>query len=232
MTYAPHIRLQFGGSLFVTEQWSCSLNMRIGAQNVDPTSIVLDLWEQWTRDNIEDLAADVRTWHESAEARNSQAARLEYVKANVIGPDGRYRNPGETVGIFYTGTDRQPGSRTPGLAQDTVCVSLLTDVTRGRASRGRFYPPTGQMTPDAQTGRISAGEVEGVVLGAQQLLDNLANQPGIDANNPRVVVASELGSPGPQRDVTSVAVGNVVDTQRRRRKDLPEAYTSLPVTIR
>jgi len=73
--------------------------------------------------------------------------------------------------------------------------------------------------------------VTAVLTSAQTLLDNLNNSPGIDTQNPRIVVASNLGEPGPMRDVTQVAVGEILDKQSRRRRSLVENYQARPVTI-
>ena len=81
------------------------------------------------------------------------------------------------------------------------------------------------------TGRITSADTEAMANSAAQLITDLDNQPSIDINNPRVIIASDLGAPGPYHVVTGVQVGDVVDTQRRRRNALPEAYTSAPVTV-
>nr|CRY96727.1 hypothetical protein [uncultured prokaryote] len=231
MTYRPHIRLQAGGPLFGTEQWSINLNMRLGTDSGEPTGIILDAWESWTRDNVQDAYDDVAAYIQDPRAGWSSAAQLGYVKLNVIADNGRYRNPGETVAVYNETPSTIDGTLTPGPAQVALCISLLTDLQRGRASRGRFYVPCGAFAVDATTGRVSNPVLLDAVTAAQDFLNDLNDMPGLDVNNPRVVIASNLGSPGPANNVTAVAVGNVLDTQRRRRGDLPEAYLDLPVTI-
>lgn len=231
MTYRSHIRLQAGGRLFDTEQWSINLNMRLGTDNGEPTGIVLDLWEQWTQDNVEDAFNDVAAYVQNPLAGWSTAAKLDFVKLNVIGPDGRYRNQGQTVAFYSEAQPPIDGTLTPGPAQTAMVVSLLTDLQRGRASRGRFYVPCGAFGVDSGTGRVSTPVVNDAADAAQDFLDSLNNMPGLDVNNPRVVIASNLGNPGPANNVTAIAIGNVLDTQRRRRNQLPETYTERPVTI-
>ena len=230
MTFRPHLYLQFGGRFFSTEQWSCGLRMSLGEPG--PQNLTSDETRRnWAIDNIDDVAQDVLDWFVEPSHANSSAARLDYVKLNPIGPDGRYAFDDETIEFRWADGEAQPGPRTPTFPQITCCVSLLTAAQRGRGSRGRFYPPTGLLDVSATTGRLNLGSVQTVLDGAQSLLDNLANQPGPDLQSPRVVVASDLGTPGPMRNVTAVAVGNVIDTQRRRRNELVEEYQQAVVTI-
>jgi hypothetical protein len=232
MVYRSHIYLQAGGRLFGSEIWSIGLRMAIGGTMTDePPSQSLNMWEDWTEDNVADVFNDVSAYMTSGSSGFSDAARLDYVKFNVIGPDGRYRNKNKTVAFYYSGNDAPRGTALAGPAQLAVVVSLLTDAQRGRAHRGRYYIPAAAMGVDSSTGRLPGATVASMATSAKNFINNLNNQPGIDVNNPRVIVASELESPGLQRDVTSIAVGNVLDTQRRRRNAFPEVYTELPVTI-
>lgn len=230
MTYRPHILLSFGGRFFASEQWANNLRIQLGpaaSSVVSPENL-----QTWAEENIEDIAADVEAWFTRIESRISQAAKLDWLKLNAIGANGRYVSQEATNLFEWSNADAPSGTVTATYPQLTVAVSLLTDAARGRASRGRIYPPTGIMTLDNTTGRIADTNASDMAGSMLQLLNEIANEPGLDLSSPRVVVASELGSPGPMRDVTSVAVGNVVDTQRRRRNELVEIYQPAgPVVI-
>lgn len=221
VTYAPHVLIAFGGRLFGTEVWSCSLRMTLFTGTVGEYPRL----DTWSEENVEDIGTDVAAWFTRTGSAISSAARLDYVKVNPIGPDGRYWNQERTIERRWAAGDAPSGVNGPGLAQNTVVVSLLTDAQRGRASRGRFYPPTGALVSSASTGRISNTLTQQMADSAAVLIEGLNNQPGLDLEDPTVVVASDLGEPGPVRPVTSVAVGDVVDTQRRRRNQLPELYS-------
>lgn len=223
MTYRPHTLLSFGGRLFTEESWNCGLRIVLG--DPEDSTVSLQSYETWSAENLDDIAADVAAWFTSSGAKISSAARLDWVKLNAINADGRYVSESETNIFEWAAGDAPAGTVSPAEAQVTMVVSLLTNATRGRASRGRFYPPTGEMGVSPTTGRVSATLCQQMADAAKVLLDNIANEPGIDLSAPRVVVASDLGSPGPARSVQRVAVGNVPDTQRRRRSSLPEAYS-------
>jgi hypothetical protein len=230
VTYRPHLLLSFGGQFFGTEQWTNNLRMILG----DPATTLISesAMDTWAVENIEDVAADLAAWVGRTDSRISAAARLDWVKLNVIDEDGRYWSDTETNRYDFPSGEQVSGATTETFPQVSVVLSLLTDAARGRGSRGRIYPPTGAMAMDPDTGRISSANVTAMANSALTLLNDLANEPGVDLQSPRVVVASELGTPGPMRNVTSVAVGNVADTQRRRRNALPEAYTAAgPVVI-
>lgn len=95
-------------------------------------------------------------------------------------------------------------------------VSLRT-ATLSRAGRGRFYAPS------LAVDQVAAGRM---VTGAQTALANsaLALLQALEAaGQAPVIYHRTLGTTTP---VTSLDVGDVIDTQRRRRNKLIEARTS------
>ena len=105
-------------------------------------------------------------------------------------------------------------------AQDTIVVSLRTDLPRGRGHAGRIYPPPRpvEVNPQGLLGNVTALLTPFVTLA--QAIQNAVDSP--------LVVGSELAST--LRPVTHLRMGQVVDTQRRRRNALPEMYLDLPIT--
>lgn len=230
VTYRPHLLLSFGGQFFGSEIWTNNLRMILG----DPATTLISesAMNTWALENIDDVATDVAAWFDRTDSRISSAARLDWVKLNVINADGRYWSDTETNRFDFPAGSQPTGDTTETFPQVTVAISLLTDAARGRGSRGRIYPPTGAMALGAGTGRITSANRAAMANSFLTLLNDLANEPGVDLQSPRVVVASDLGMPGPMRNVTSVAVGDIADTQRRRRNALPEQYTPAgPVVI-
>jgi hypothetical protein len=107
-------------------------------------------------------------------------------------------------------------------SQVSLAVSLMTE-TRGAGGRGRFYLPAPSGALLSNTGRMAVADRDAVAGSVKTLLDNLNDQPGLEGNAPRVVVAS---SKGMNSTVTAVRVGDVFDTIRRRRNGLGEVYTA------
>lgn len=119
------------------------------------------------------------------------------------------------VVLALTGTDA--GEMLP--FQCATVISLLT-ASATRHGRGRFYlPPLAVSTLD--TGRTSAAAITTLDTAWTAFFDSL-NTDGV---NP--VVRNRTGHVS--TPVTSARVGNVIDTQRRRRNKLVEVYTAITV---
>ena len=98
-------------------------------------------------------------------------------------------------------------------------VSLRT-ATLSRAGRGRFYAPS-----------LAVDQVDGgrLLIAARDTLADAALElvQGVTGGGGNVVIYHR--SSGTTTPVTSLDVGDVIDTQRRRRNQLVEARTSRPV---
>lgn len=203
MVYELHSRLTFSGVLGSLaspyEIWSFRLNM--GPVTVGPVAEA----------DLQEAAAAFST-HMTASIRNT--ARLTEVKHARIGADGKYTDDPDILAVDIPGT-ASAGVELP--PQCALAISLNTD-TRGAGGRGRFYLPA------PNVGTIVQGRIADVVrqerstqaaafLGALNAIGTFAN----------VIVASSKGVNSP---VTSVRVGDVVDTIRTRRNAIQEAYTA------
>ncbi len=103
--------------------------------------------------------------------------------------------------------------------QCATVISLLTD-SATRHGRGRFYlPPLATGTVDG--GLISAAAITSLDTAWTAFFDSL----NTDGLNP--VVRNRTGHIS--TPVTGARVGNVFDTQRRRRNKLVEVYTAIAV---
>ena len=97
-------------------------------------------------------------------------------------------------------------------------VSLRT-ATLSRAGRGRFYAPS-LAVDQVSAGRMLTAARDSLADGALALVQGLTS-----AGGNVVIYHRALGTTTP---VTSLDVGDVIDTQRRRRNQLVEARTSRP----
>ena len=201
-------RLDFGGPLYA-DIWQCTLHMEgTGMPTADAA--------------LDDLVKDLSTWMRASQSASSAA--LGWVKFNEIDPiSRRYKSATETHERLLT-TPVRGSVEGNGMPQQTLCVSLLTGAKRGLASRGRFYPPATVLSLGAD-GTVGPQGVTNVAQAARTLIINLNNWPGTDTPMGGQVVV--LGGNGTTRPVTAVSVGNVMDTQRRRRNKLRESYTTL-----
>lgn len=98
-------------------------------------------------------------------------------------------------------------------------VSLRT-ATLSRAGRGRFYAPS-LAVDQVDAGRLLTAARDTLADGALALVNGLTAAGGNIVIYHRALGTTSL--------VTSLDVGDVIDTQRRRRNKLIEARTSRPV---
>lgn len=204
------LRLVCSGTLYGSaETFSFSLAL---AKNFDPGAT--------TPEEVPQGVIDACTTFFAAPGIINGAARLNMIKLNLIGVNGRYESDSETVlaelipGVAGTGGS----GNAPQIA---LAVTLRTAKTRGRAHAGRFYLPAGQTV--GSDGQISQQQVDNVVAAATAFLEDLATAlPGW-----RPYVMSNIGE-GTRNQVTHVSVGRTLDTIRSRRRSIPENYVDGP----
>jgi hypothetical protein len=203
-----HHYVQWGGSLPGGDEWSCGLRMYVptGITPInDPTVLA-------------GVSAAVSAFHTAAGTQISPGAKLTFAKMNLVGVDGHYVDLTTHETVFASLAGGGSGSNTPP-NQVALAVTLETGYARGPAHRGRFYLPM-PMTPLASDGRIATGSRDPVAATAATFLAALN---AVTANAKVGVFSRKAGVAG-HRAVTLMSVGRVLDTQRRRRNKLVEAY--------
>lgn len=203
-----HHYVQWGGTLPGGEQWSCGLRMvpvTGGTPTNDPALLT-------------GVSAAVEAFHTNASSQISPGAKLTFTKMNAVGADGHYLSLLTAEHVHASVAGGGSGSNTPP-NQIALVVTLETGFSRGPAHRGRFYMPL-PMTPIGSDGRIATGSRDPVVAAATTFLTALN---AVTANVKVGVYSRKDGAPA-HRLVTAMSVGRVLDTQRRRRNKLVEAY--------
>lgn len=200
----------FGGS----EHWSTGFYMgATGADATAPTDAFLTevntAWQAFFQNSTSYISTSYQTTG---------------VRGALLGTDGK--TIAGSIKNFYPATPYAGGSNNSALPpQCALVATLMTDTPRGLASKGRMFLP-GVSAVINGTGHLSA-------INCQSIVDNLktffaalnatVEQPGT------VITASKGGSgvnlaPGLNRVIRTVRVGDVFDTQRRRRNELNEVY--------
>jgi len=108
------------------------------------------------------------------------------------------------------------------------CVSWKTPQV-GRRGRGRIYVPGVPQSAIDSNGFLTSTWVSNLVSRGETLADSL----DVESVTPTVTHVKPIVTGAPWTHygvITSVNVGNVADSQRRRRRQLVEARTSLDVT--
>lgn len=152
----------------------------------------------------------------------SSACRITNVRVEQYGTTGRLAAAAEaqpTSPFVGGGTLRLPTSA-------AIVLSLRTGKP-GRSFRGRLFWPAMAAGLDTTTGRVTATST-GLLAGqAASMLEGLASLFPVDTYEARSVVYSRtLGS---DENVTAVAVGDVIDSQRGRRDAYQETYSVAPL---
>lgn len=223
MAYKPHTLVAFGGVLDTAqtpgEIWQCGI--RVVTTGGSGDGLPLPNPQQYA----DGLAPLLSSWFGLTNHRIPSVARLDYVKVNNIGADGKYVDPVTHIHTYSPGI---PGGSVATVPSILCCVlSWSTAHTRGPGARGRIYPPNfaaAQFTPGSS--RILASDITALTLSGQDLLQAIVGGGGASDLELMPVVASRVNATN--TPITGVRVGNVWDVQRRRKDAVPEAYTSLP----
>nr|CRY96751.1 hypothetical protein [uncultured prokaryote] len=233
MGYPRHLYLTFGGRYFTDEIWSGGIRL---ASPASPNDEGDEAWTITAAEQNQYAADAVETWFTSAGAKVSGMARLDWVKLNAIDTDGSYLDKSNTNLVEYP-TDTAPtgGSGAMDWPQISVCVSFRTDVSRGLAARGRLYVPA--VVSKSGAGRVGAADCLTMATAAKDLLEELRDMPQLLIGGqlaPCVVsrglrTGPDTWGPGVARYIRRSEVGDVADTQRRRRNELVEVYSGVDV---
>jgi hypothetical protein len=234
MVYTPgdfdrnHLQLTWGGWLPGNESWSCSIKLANAVNEAILNDTYLDGID--LQDAIDGYLKDaVLAFHTDPRTLISGACYLDFAKVALIGRQGLYppdQNAHEHVFAHIAGG----GSGAIPPNQIALAVSLTTGFTRGAAHRGRFYLPATTTPLVGTTGLISDAAADGVAAAAKAFVEAISDVPGLDTPySPGAVVMSRKSGQARTRQVTGIAVGKVIDTQRRRRRSLPESYHTIAV---
>lgn len=219
MAYAhKHIQLTWGGSYFTDDIWINGLHL------IDTSLVVSDALDLvFNATTLYDISNVIATVHTS-QWGNAPQAELEWFKMALIGTDGKYIGD-PIVSDVPAAAGGQTGTLFPQLA---TAVTLRSDKKRGPAAYGRYYAPVALTVQS--TGRVSQPVIDQFVGSQQTMLTNLniALANNDVSNNVVIGNVSKVGA-GSQEPVTGVFVGDLVDTQRRRRNKLNEVYTGLSI---
>jgi hypothetical protein len=214
-----HTYLQWGGTLPGNEQWTCGLRL---APPVAVAAEDLPTHEEMQALIEDTVGAIVTTYFSSANAGINANIKLTFVKFNVIKTDGLYRDAATAEQVFTPLGGGVSGLPLPN--QIALAISTCTAFTRGPAHRGRWYSPSPATSIDVTTGLISQAYADQVATAAWGYVTALNTALFDGGTGPQVAVMSRKDLAPATRFVTSIEVGRVLDTQRRRRRSIPEMY--------
>jgi hypothetical protein len=212
------IRLTWGGGFQAEEeQWSNGLNF------ASPSGFVNSEF-QALGDVLPLIGTIIQAWHTNPDAGISNRCTLEWVKIALIGTNTSYAEEA----IEYQYIAPVAGGSTGAIeTQRSLAVSFKTAVRRGPASNGRFYIPAYRLGVGSD-GRVTTSDQTDLLAAALVFIADLNDEISNVLPTTSLHVMSAQGS-GHQEPVTSIRVGNVIDSQRRRKNKMIETYVSGPL---
>lgn len=156
----------------------------------------------------------------------NQYYRFLGVKVSMVSTDGS-SDPSLTA--FYTRPTALAGPANFGTPhpQLSVVATLGTAVSRGKGSKGRMFLP-GLTAGIDSTGKLGTTYCTQLANSLKTFFDTVNASTAVPGTV-ALFSAERAGVPfsaAQQNTVTTVRIGNVVDTQRRRRNQLVEQYQS------
>lgn len=214
----PHrvARVVLSGTMFGgAEIWSTGFYMGSETGDAPPT----------TNQGAADIGAAWATFFSLTANRISTNYKFTQCKVVMLGVDGKTLP--DTAVYWSPPSEVTGGSGTNVLPpQNSLAVTLTNSLPRGLATKGRMY------LPGIAVGVNTSGKVDTLTVGTisdnlKIFFDSITN----DADTPGRPVLMSIGNslqlrPGAVRNVTTIKVGDVIDTQRRRRNGLDEQYTA------
>jgi hypothetical protein len=211
--------ITWGGRLGDSEIWQTGLHAALDGTGVSPPAP--------DDDAVEAVKELVEDFHANELSHISNEVKLDWVKIakrDTAGAD----TDAPAIWEFTTAPLGLSATHMP--FSSAAVVSLRSGSTFGRANFGRMYLPcvASEINP-LTNGRFDSTTTSNLAGTAGALIDGINSHlsgfwsGGIAGFNVRNL--SKVGS-GTAKKVTSVYVGNVPDTQRRRRNALAEVYAT------
>jgi len=171
------------------------------------------------------IYGDMVTLMDNANLFWGNYSQLTAVKIAAIGTDGHYL----AEPILYESETPDVGGSTTTIPQSTVVGSLRSGFTLGGANYGRMYLPHTRLGLVSGTAQSNAATTDIVAAAFKTFINDVTAVVNgeITAIVTPVIISQITGRPS--KAVTSVAVGTVTDTQRRRRNRLTETSSFEPL---
>lgn len=205
VNYTPHYLVAFGGDFVgeTGEGWECTLRVTeaSGGDVLDPVAYLAA------------IKTPLSTWFAAATSKMTVESRLSWIKCNRIGPDGRYSDKANSHRTDYaTPVSGSASSAAPAFI--SLAYTWETGNARGRAHRGRMYPPSGYNCSSAM--QVSTTDRDAAAAAGKALLAVFANAAGSNVQT-KPMPSIYSGLDATVHAITGVSVNSTYDVQRRRK---------------
>lgn len=221
MAYAFQVnRITLSGTMYNGgEEWSTGFYLGHSDANVIPN----------TEAELQELMGYWQTFFTSIDAGISWAFVTTGVKCAPMRTDGTTIL--EDVATYSPGSGIAGGNQVTGHPPQVALVaSLLSGVGKGIGKKGRMYIP-GVSHPIMGDGHMAFDKVQAVATAFETFVQSVNDSPNIWGHFINASKGRTAPAAAPiNADITEIRIGNVYDTQRRRRNSLAEAYEARTVT--
>jgi hypothetical protein len=228
----PHYLFSFGGTAVSgLEQWQTGLRFAPNEGRTE-TALLEALDQISVQDMFEDFAPIITNTDSLMSYPKTLVAT--FAKLAVIKPDGHYAGSPKLYEGHAPGANPVNSTSVPQVAW---VATLGTGHQFGMAQRGRMYWPCPISIPstlDGVTGQVPQAHCDDF----RDMIADAISQADGEVSTTLVpafaAVMSKSGgvsapqAPGTTNPVIEVSVGRILDTQRRRRGELQEAYNPAP----
>ncbi len=216
MTTGPYAKLSIEGTIDGVQGFSMGLSCQA---ETTPTAEDLIAW-------LPDIETPLAAWWVTTlgpKAMNKSTCIINTLKAYGYAEIG---TPSQSSASFTLGT-ALPGNGTAVSPTQCALVVTLKTAFTGRHNTGRFYMPA-TAAGVGTANRLNNGQ-PAAVAGATATLLHALGLLTINGTTSSAVFVPSSGA-AQSRFVTAVEVGDVIDTQRRRRDQYKETYAIHAVT--
>lgn len=219
-------------SLYLT--WGGAIGSAAGSLETWQTGVHLTNFETTvppmpTQAQLQSLLDGVlTTFHSDGSISLSGGALLSWARTALLDVTGDYV-PVNPILAERTPLPGGAGLTSAASPQDSLCITLYSGSTFGHANYGRLFMPWWSTNVSTITGRVLTSGLE-IPCGA--LIDGINTwADGIVGGSAlRISIMSKIGS-GTTKVPQFIRVGDVKDTQRRRRAQIREQYQQVPVAV-
>jgi len=162
---------------------------------------------------------------QSTGGRWADYSKLTGLKAAAIGVDGSYVAEPKSIEFGSVWNGNTIGNP----AQVTTCISMRSGFTLGGGNHGRMYVPHFYMSQLTASPYTDGGQANTLANGAATCIESWTESINTVSTAPLYPAIMSQAGAGTAKEITEVRVGNVSDTQRRRRNALNEVYSTVAV---
>lgn len=221
---AQPLTLTWGGQIGNTgagaDIWQCGLHLGFEADASTPVRPGEAALGELYTDAIE-------PFHSRANTYIQRGAVLSWAKIVTSKVDGKYLT--EPVTWNGTGTPGQVNDDN-GAPQDSIVITLWTGAALGKGNYGRFYLPWNGKAAEGNTGRISVTARDNIADSALTFIRAVNSWAAAQESGLEVLIYGSTGA-GTKKRPVQLRVGDVVDTQRRRRNRIAENYAARVINV-